>query len=183
MRLLDCLALVFRPVCLALEVINPGYERKALQLLQGEDQGAVHHAMDHQTMLLRVDVRRFITVRRDPMKRGRCDDPYGILKRSIYVKAAAKGRVRGIVIVRAHRVHETGTPAIGAAVSVGYGGGFGPGCLGARRRNRSHGHTGQRGAFLQEPPSVLFLGVHVSLLWELGRLLIHDPVHIKTNFR
>src|SRR6202034_4253220 len=41
----------------ALEEMNPGCGREPLQLLHGENQRTVHHAVDHEAMLLGVDIR------------------------------------------------------------------------------------------------------------------------------
>src|ERR1700687_4106691 len=95
--------------------MNAGYEREALQLLHRESQRAVHHAMDHETMLPGIDLRNNgATVGTNKMERGWRDNPYLILKRTQYVKRKAKGiGRRSLGLGHAYRGHEMGALAIG----------------------------------------------------------------------
>ena len=45
-----------RTISMALHEINPGYQRQALELLQGETQRTIDHAMDRKAVLLGIDV-------------------------------------------------------------------------------------------------------------------------------
>src|SRR5207249_12187684 len=47
-----------RTISMALHKINPGYRRQALELLQGETQRTIDHAMDRKAVLLGTDVGR-----------------------------------------------------------------------------------------------------------------------------
>ena len=115
MRLRHCLMRGSRTVSNALEKMNAGYGREALQLLHGERQRTVHHSVDHETMLLGIDVRNVeATVGRHIMERGWRDTPYRLPKRSHYVKRKPKGIGRRSPFRwLAYRGHETGALAIG----------------------------------------------------------------------
>src|SRR6266478_293351 len=67
-------------VPMALDEMKSRYGRQAFQFVHGEYQRAVDHAVDQQTMLLRIDVRRLETVRNDKVERCRCDHPHLILE-------------------------------------------------------------------------------------------------------
>src|ERR1019366_5056284 len=69
-------------VRVTLNEMSSGYGRQALQFVQCENHGTVHHAVNQDTMLLGVDVRRYVTVRIVVMERGWSDVPDHILKRS-----------------------------------------------------------------------------------------------------
>src|SRR5436305_14376264 len=96
-----------RTVSNALEKMNAGYVGEALQLVHGESQRAIHHAVDHETMLPGIDIRnKCATVRSHVVERGWRDNTDRILKRSQHMKRKPKriGRVspgRG----RAYRGH------------------------------------------------------------------------------
>ena len=103
-----------RTVSQALEKMNVGYRRKALQLFQGELQRPVHHAVKQETVLARIDVgNNGATVRTHKVERGWRDNPDRILKRSQYVKRQAElvGR-RSLVHGYAYRVHVGGALAV-----------------------------------------------------------------------
>ena len=72
-----------RAVCVALQEINPGDGRQSLQLLHGETQRPIHHAVDREAMLLGIDVGQAGGMGLHEMERGRCDDSHRILKRSV----------------------------------------------------------------------------------------------------
>ena len=69
-------------VGLAFHEMNPGYRRQPLQVIHAETQGTIHHAVDRETMLLRIDDGEVGGVQLDEVERGRCDDPRIILNRS-----------------------------------------------------------------------------------------------------
>ena len=113
-RLLNCLMFGLRTVSQALDKMNAGYGRKALQLFQGELQRAVHHAVKQKAILARIDVRNNgPTVSAHKVERGWRDDAYRILKRSQYVKRKAKliGR-RSLEHGDAYRGHVMGALTI-----------------------------------------------------------------------
>ncbi len=68
---------------MALQEMNPGYGRQALQILHAETQRTVHHAVDREAMLLRVNVGQVRGVLLHEVERGRRDDARIILKRSV----------------------------------------------------------------------------------------------------
>src|ERR1700674_5325306 len=138
-----------RAVSLALQEMNPGYGRQALQLLQGETQRTIHHAVDREAMLLRIDVGQVGGVLLHEVEPGRCDDSRIILKRSVVSD-----------VIDAHsgpaaRLHETR----GLAVSkIGMGiFSFSPGRLASRGPFRACGQASCAGgqtssSVFQEPP-------------------------------
>src|SRR6202521_1457653 len=73
----------FRAVSLALQEMNPGYGRQALELLQRETQRTIHHAVDREAMLLRIDVGQEGGMVLHEVEPRRCDDSRIILKRSV----------------------------------------------------------------------------------------------------
>jgi hypothetical protein len=42
--------------------MKPRYRREALQILQSENQRAVHHPVDQEAMLAGIDIRRLLAV-------------------------------------------------------------------------------------------------------------------------
>src|ERR1700746_2141334 len=87
MSLRDCLMRGFRTGSNALEKMNAGYRREALQLLYSEGQRTVHHPVDHETMLLGIDLRDVGTTGRPhEVERGWCDHAHRILKRRRHMK-------------------------------------------------------------------------------------------------
>ena len=71
---------------IALEEMSSGYRRQAIDVLHGENHRTVHHAVNQETMLLGVDVRRRVTVGIVVMERGRRDDPDQILNRELILR-------------------------------------------------------------------------------------------------
>src|ERR1022692_3927965 len=65
----------------ALQEMNFGYGREALQIVHSEDQGTVHHAVDQESVLLGIDVREMFLTQHQKMERGRRDCSDRILKR------------------------------------------------------------------------------------------------------
>src|SRR5229473_414961 len=100
----------FRTVSDALEKMNASYRREALQLVHGENQRTVHHPVDHETMLLGIDVRNVeAAVGSHIVERGWRNNPYRLGKRSHYVKRKSKGIGRRSPFRwLADRVHKTG---------------------------------------------------------------------------
>ena len=82
---LDGLAIrtTYRPIVgIALQKIDPRHGWQTLQLIHRINQRVIHHSMDQQAMLLRIDIRNALNVVHQEMEAGRCDDPIQILKRS-----------------------------------------------------------------------------------------------------
>src|SRR4029077_18881349 len=109
--------LIFGPrmVSQALNEVNAGNGGKALQFVIAELQGAVHHAMDHELVFLRIDIRNNgAAVSAHKMQRRWRDDPHVILKRSQHMKDEAEliGR-RPLDHWYAHRSDKFGALAIG----------------------------------------------------------------------
>src|ERR1700730_14361731 len=99
----------------ALDEMNARYGRKAFQVFDGELQRAVYHAVDHELMLFRIEVRNnCATVSAHKMERGWRDIPYLLLKRGQYMKDQPEliGR-RPVNHWHAYGSDETGALAIG----------------------------------------------------------------------
>ncbi len=162
-----------RAVARALDEVKAGDRREALQVVHGERQRTVHQAMDHQAMLLRIDIRQEGAAGRRPVvERGWRDHPHRILERGRHVKNEPEGIGRRPAAVGdAYRGHELGAVAVGdqllGALEHRRGCRYLSRylCLGDRRRDGSQGETaGQRGAALQEFPSTRSFRTHRSLL-------------------
>ena len=159
-----------RPVPRALDEMQAGDGREALQVLHGENQRTVHHAVDHEPMLAGIDVRDVgATGRPHEVERGWRDHPHRILKRARHMKHEPEGigrRPAADGMGYADRGHETGAIAVGDQLLAALDErGLVCGCLAARGRDGSHGQTtGQRGAALQESPSIRSFRTHRSLL-------------------
>ena len=114
-RFLHCLGIRVRTVSKALDKMNARDVREALQFVHAERQRAVHHAVNHQAMLMRIDVghKRAAMRRRVEQRRWR-DDPDRILKRRQDVKRQPEGIGRRSVAHRhADRVLERRALAVG----------------------------------------------------------------------
>src|SRR5712664_2401798 len=138
-----------RTVSNALEKMNAGYRREALQLVHRESQRTVHHPMDHETMLFGIDVQDVeAAVRSHIMERGWRNNPYRLVKRSHYVKRKPKGIGRRSPVGRlAYRGHKTGAVAIGdRLLKIFFRGRSRWWCLAARGLYCSRGQTGHRSA-------------------------------------
>src|SRR6266566_6171939 len=72
-----------RAVAMSLHEMNPGYRRQLLQIRHGETQGAIHHAVDGEAMLVRIDLGKLRGVLLHEMDRSRRDDPRIVLKRGV----------------------------------------------------------------------------------------------------
>ena len=115
-RFLNGLRAARRSVPGALDEVQAGDGREALQVVHGEGQRTVHQAVDHQSDAPgdRCPERRS-RGRRHVVERGRRDDPDRILKRRRHMKRQPEviGRRPAAVGVRyAHRGHETGALAV-----------------------------------------------------------------------
>src|SRR5579864_9255764 len=157
----------FRTVSDAFEKMNASYRREALYLIYGEDQRTVQHPMDHETMLLGIDVRDVeAPVRSHIMERGWRDNPYRLGERSHYVKRKPKGvGRRPSVGWLADGSHEAGALAIGNQFfDIFFEGRSQCRRLAARGPDCSSGQTGHCGATFQESPSIRFFRIHASLL-------------------
>ena len=65
---------------MAFKEMQPRYRGQPLDLIEAEDQGPVHHPMNHHAMLAGIDVRWFVPVGDDEVQRGWGNDSDGILK-------------------------------------------------------------------------------------------------------
>src|SRR6266852_555600 len=74
----DCTA-----VCVALQEMNPGYGRQALEIVHAETHRTIHQAVDREAMLLRIDLGEVGGVLLHEVEMGRCDDSPVILKRRV----------------------------------------------------------------------------------------------------
>jgi len=140
---------------MALHEMNPGYRRQVLQIVQGETQRTIHHAVDREAMLLRIDVGQVGGVLLHEVEPGRRDDARIILQRSVVSD-----------MIDAHsgaaaRLHETRGLAVSKmgifGVRLGYFGlGFRLGRLASRGPFCACAgaccHTGQCRSVFQEPP-------------------------------
>ena len=72
-----------RTVSLALQEMNPGYGRQALQILHGKTQRTIHQSVDREAMLLRIDLGEVGRVLLHEVEVSRRNDPAIILKRSV----------------------------------------------------------------------------------------------------
>ena len=95
--------------------MKTGYRRESLQLRESKLQRMVHHAVDQETIFLRIDIRNNgATVSTHKMERGGRDNTHRILKRARHMKRHAE-------VVRRHsfghgyayRSHKMGALAIG----------------------------------------------------------------------
>ncbi len=68
---------------MALHEMNPGYRRQALQIVHAETQRTIHHAVDREAMLRRIDVGEMGRVVLHEVELGRRDDSRIILKRRV----------------------------------------------------------------------------------------------------
>ena len=68
---------------MALQEMNSGNRRQLLQIRHGETQRTIHHAVDREAMLLRIDLGKLGGVLLHEVKRGRCDDSRIVLKRGV----------------------------------------------------------------------------------------------------
>ena len=152
--------------------MKAGDGREALQVLHGEGQRTVHHAVDHQTMLPGIDVRDEATTgRRHVVERGRRDHPDRILKRARHMKhepEAIGRRPAAHGVGYAYRSNETRAIAVGDLILVALDHSWGCWrcrCLADRGCHGSQGETtGQRGTASKEFPSSRSFRTHRSLL-------------------
>ena len=54
---------------------------KPLQIIEAENQGTIHHAVNEQPMLCRIDVPRLVSVRNSEVQRSRRDHAQLVLNR------------------------------------------------------------------------------------------------------
>src|SRR5450759_226834 len=192
----------------ALQEMNSGYSREALQFLHGKDQGTVHHAVNQEPVLPGINVGESITVLNRIVERSRCDDSDRILQRS---QISQSHEVQWPHTVRAHRVLVARTrtvcqildgglvrgnaPLGGGFATVDQTGGNAGERFAIRERDRSHGQASQSCTSLQKSSTVRLLGIHGGNL--LGSLysanvdaravtqitMPCDAVHISRNPR
>ncbi len=154
-------------VRMALQEMNPGHGRQALEIVHAETHGTIHQAVDREAMLLRIDLGEVGGVLLHEVKLGRSDDSPVVLKRG----------VERDVINTHSRPSARGDPSAqvfaGDVFAGDVGGGgifglyFGLGCLASRPFSASasaSGHTSQRTtSVLQEPPPARSFGIHERL--------------------
>ena len=68
---------------MALQEMDPRYGRQALEIVDAETQRTVHHAVDREAVLLRIDLGEVGGVLLHEMELGGCDDSRIILKRGV----------------------------------------------------------------------------------------------------
>ena len=68
---------------MALDEMNPGYGRQLFQIIHGETQGTVHHAVDGEAMCVRIELGKLGGVLLHEVERRRRDDSRIILKRGV----------------------------------------------------------------------------------------------------
>ena len=86
-RFLHRLVSGLRAVAEALDEVNARHGRQPLQLVHREDQRPIDHAVDHQFVLARIDVRHErAAMRRHVVERRRRDDADRVLQRREHVK-------------------------------------------------------------------------------------------------
>src|ERR1700730_16120208 len=78
-RLHHCFVMRQTAVSSALQKINSGYRRESLQFIHGKNERAIHHAVNREPVLLRVNVRKMRNVAGHEMERVSGNDAYGIL--------------------------------------------------------------------------------------------------------
>src|SRR6266568_2431832 len=70
-------------VRMALQEMNPGHGRQALEIVHAETQRTIHQSVDREAMLLRIDLGEVGGVLLHEVEMRRCDDSAVILKRSV----------------------------------------------------------------------------------------------------
>jgi len=70
-------------VRMALQEMNPGHGRQALEIVHAETQRTIHQAVDREAMLLRIDLGEVGGVLLHEVEVGRRDDSPIIVKRSV----------------------------------------------------------------------------------------------------
>ena len=118
-RFLNGLRPARRPVPRALDEMQAGDGREALQVLHGEGQRTVHQAVDHQAVLTGIDVREEgSTGRRVVVERGWRNHPDGVLQRRCHMKRQPEViRRRPAAVGDADRRHMLGAIAVGDLIS------------------------------------------------------------------
>ncbi len=162
-----------RSVPRALDEMNARHGRKPFQVLDGERQRTVHQAVNHETVLLGIDVREeCATGRPHVVERGWRDHPDRVLKRGRDMKREPPVIRRGPAAVGdAHGRDARRSLAVGDLVLAFFDHRrrvvclVARGCLAARGRCGSQGETpSQRGAALKEFPPSRSFRTHGSLL-------------------
>ena len=162
-----------RSIARALDEMDAGDRGEPLQVLHGEGQRTVHHAVNHQAVLAGIDVRKKRSAGcPHVVERGRCDHPDRILQRGRHVKREPPGVGRWPAAVSdAYGGDVTRSVAVGNLVlalldhrrRVVCLAAFG--CLAVRGGCGSQGETtGERSAAFEEFPSSRSFRRHGSLL-------------------
>ena len=68
---------------MALQEMHAGYGRQPLQILHGETQRTIHHAVDREAMLLQFDLGILGGMLLHEVELDRCDDSRIVLKRGV----------------------------------------------------------------------------------------------------
>src|SRR5882762_9036916 len=85
-------------VRMALQEMNPGHGRQALEIVHAETHRTIHQAVDREAMLLRIDLGEVGGVLLHEMQLGRRDDSPIVLKRSVVsdvINAHSRPSARG----------------------------------------------------------------------------------------
>ncbi len=169
-----------RPVADAFEKADPRHERKPPQLVHREHQRPIHHPLDHQGVLVRVDVGDAVVVLRREMERCRRDHPDQLGQRGAGARPLRNWpcpRARAVTppLDLACRGDEARTPAVEHALEGVVVDDRRRGRCGARRpggQRESRGGRDQachRRALLQEPSPA---GLRVAHLPSSQRLTL-----------
>ena len=127
-------------VGIALEEMDARYRGHSLQLVERELEGTIHHTVQQQTMLLRIEIGDPLDVIHQKVKTGRRDDPVEILKRCHQRRVSERGRCAGR---SADRVVERRRLPVREEI---FRGRLGRGCLAAQRADAGHDQTDQADA-------------------------------------
>ena len=177
------------PVSRTLDEMQPGDGRKALQVRHGEGQGPIHQAVNHQSVLLGIDVRHVGAFgRRHIVERRWRDHADRILQRRGHVEHLPEhvGRRPAADRVRdAHRGHVFGALAVFDQLLGAHDHRIDGGCCRARTRcmvvflcvdrYAQRQPAGQRGAALEEISAVSPFRIHQSFPRKMTRRRNHAP--------
>ena len=115
MGFLDSRVAAARAITRAFDEMLASHRGHALQILHTKHDRIIHHAVNHQPMLIRIDVRHKGAARSAHIvERGGGDLTHRILQRCSNMKVQAKGIRRfPPAMGNTHRIHEAGARAIG----------------------------------------------------------------------
>src|ERR1017187_4260533 len=154
----------------ALDPVNFGYRRQALDVVHCEDRGTVHHSMNDHSVFRGINVGHMLIALHLKMKRRWRDESYRILKGSQSAEP-----LRTIYTVYANSFLVLRTPAVYQVIHVWFVDcitnlrvtftddqtrGHARECFATGERDRSCSQAGQSRAALQKPPAIGHFGIH-----------------------